>query len=328
MFYIKKFLNNCVFIIKNVTLEYLLKEYFHEFAFLSNSLYKKKRILNSMLVHYKKHIYGIKKIIDLANSLKINYFLYNEFNDKFFLNLFSFLKIKKTVISFGGDGTLLKVFDVFGEKNLFIGLNSDEYNSSGALCLRNLNSIKDLFFSSYSEDKYKYCERLVKIYFYLNNVKYSTFNDLYFLNQNILEITKYFINSRGKTEIHKNSGLIISTPIGSTGSINSNGGAIQSFSDNKIQLLSREQYYENKYLDVFFNFFLNIGENIKITSCMPKSLLFLNNPYKKTIPIFFGETIKIETSKNKFNYIILSEDVFIKRELNCYFKNYYINLNN
>lgn len=326
MFYIKKFLNNYIFVIKNVALEYLLKEYLHEFSLFNYSLYKKKKILNSMLIHYKRHIFGIKKIIKLANELKINYFLYSEFNDKFFLNFFSLFKIKKTILSFGGDGTLLKLLDVFGEKNVFIGLNSDEYSSSGALCLKNLSKIKDLLLFSSNSCDYGYCERLVKIYFFLNNIKYSSFNDLYFSNHNALEMTKYFIKYNKKTELHKNSGLLISTPVGSTGSINSSGGCIQNFLDNKIQFLSKEQYYESRCSNIFFNYFLKIGEEFQITSYMPKSLLFLNNPYNKILNVSFGETLTFKTSKNKFNYIILSDDNFIRREFNYYLRNYYINL--
>lgn len=327
MFYIKKFLNNYIFIIKNVALEYLLKEYLYEFKFYNYSLFKKKKILNSMLIHYKKHISSIKKIIELANKFNIKYFLYNEFNDKFFLNLFSFFRHKKTVISFGGDGTLLKTFDIFGERNLFLGLNSDDYNSSGALCLKNLNKIKDLFLINSQDNIFNYCERLVKIYFYLNKTQYSTFNDLYFSNSNPLEITKYFIKIKNNISLHKNSGLLISTPIGSTGSINSSGGCIQKISDNRIQFLSKEHYYENRSLNSLFNYFLNIGERIELTSYMPKSSLFINNPYVKSVVVSFGENIKIETSKNKFNFIILSDDIYVKREFNYYLRNFYINLN-
>jgi NAD+ kinase len=143
------------------------------------------------------------------------------------------------MISVGGDGTFLDASH-FVDSVPLLGVNSSSSSSFGHFCRAN----KDLFAAVIDRiiDGSLAPEKILRLELVLNGtvVPEKVLNEVLVAHSNPAATSRYFIEINGHKEEQRSSGMWISTPAGSTGSLRSAGGVVQRIVDNRYQFRVRE----------------------------------------------------------------------------------------
>lgn len=254
--------------------------------------------IKEVLVVYVKH--NIKKQIQTLDTIRKSlkkYNIKNKFVDR--------LKLKKNhfknvdfIITVGGDGTFLKAAHFVLDKKLFLGVNSDPQSREGFF----LNSTKKAFGSKFKKilnKKYK-IRKIHRLEAFINNKKVKEFalNEFYIASEKPYLTARYYIKVRGKKEIQKSSGILISTAAGSNAWMKSAGGKILPLGSDKFQYLVREPYCGRVSAKCnLLNGILNKKEKIEIVFEIGNGILIadsLSREYK----IKSGQKVIVKISRN------------------------------
>jgi NAD+ kinase len=152
----------------------------------------------------------------------------------------------KAVITVGGDGTVLEASHHLNNSDIpLIGIRSSSM-SVGFLCYVTENEIATLA-TQLKEGSVNYLsvERLkAKITKYDGEEVYTppVLNDFLYTNKNPAETTRYMFAYEGNKELHKSSGLWVSTAAGSTAAISAAGGKVFPIEHTGFQYVIREPY--------------------------------------------------------------------------------------
>ena len=199
------------------------------------------------------------------------------------------------MISLGGDACVLKTAQLaFKHNKPLLGINSGHLGYLCAISLREIETLTDEIIKSFKITSYSVITLLYK-----DNI-YNAFNDVVIGKTNFGKIINidYQINSEEPVS-YKGDGLIVSTPLGSTGYTLSAGGLIiphdeakfaitpicpqflqvtpQVVSDSSVISINSPFSYENKtgvYLDG--NYLGELKEMISISKSKRKLLLVKN----------------------------------------------------
>lgn len=151
------------------------------------------------------------------------------------------------IVTLGGDGTILSSSHQVIFKNIpIIGIRSSD-ESIGHLCAldhKNLENLGEKLRNKGSE-LIKLQRLYAEVTFQKNNKTLRTppvLNDFLFANSNPASTTRYSLTFNGLKELHKSSGIWISTPAGSTAAIGTIGAKKQKLSDSNFQYKVRELY--------------------------------------------------------------------------------------
>ncbi len=253
----------------------------------------KKKMINS----YKRHYIGLKKVIQLINNFNYEYKIY----PLSYLNFYNDTE-KRTIITIGGDGTLL-ITSHYIKNNPILGFNSDLISSQGLLCASNINNLKTCLFNlKYNKTKKINIIRM-SICINGNFLPYLPLNDILFSHRNPASMSEYKLFINNSHEFHRSSGIWICTPIGATGSMKSAGGIMQDLNEKRLQLIIREPYScKNKNKIIF----IKNKEYIKIISKMSDGNIFIDGSYIKfNIP--YNSIIIIKIASNNLKLITSKE---------------------
>lgn len=143
------------------------------------------------------------------------------------------------MISAGGDGTFLDASH-FVDSVPLLGVNSSSSSSFGHFCRAN----KDSFATVIDRiiDGSMSAEKVLRLELVLNGkvLPEKVLNEVLVAHSNPAATSRYFIEINGHKEEQRSSGIWISTPAGSTGSLRSAGGIVQRIVDNRYQFRIRE----------------------------------------------------------------------------------------
>lgn len=207
---------------------------------------------------------------------------------------------KDLVIVIGGDGTFLRASH-FVRNELIFGINPEPKRKEGFFT----RAVKGNFEKKVDKimnGKFKVI-KLLRLEAKINgkNVLFPTLNEFFVGSHRAYITFRYKLKIGKKEEEQKSSGLIVSTPAGSTAWSRSAGGKILKFNEkNKYQFIAREPYFGRVHKPNLLHGILNKNQTIKITAEGKGSLVadsFLECPLKE------NSTVEIKPSKNYLNFV-------------------------
>lgn len=252
-------------------------------------------------------LYKVKKIEAILIKYRINFqtcFVNELVNQKFGNNL---------IITIGGDGTLLGACR-FVSNNIVLGLNLDPDNSVGSLCVANVENFEQIL-KNYL-NKIIFPQSVIRLEIKHNSVilPILALNDILFTNNNPAAMTCYEILI-GETQVfHRNSGLWICTPCGSTGATRSAGGQILNITDKIVQWICREPYYVALPIPKLLHGFLKTKDKILIKCKTNDSQLYIDGPHC-SIFLERNDTLEIFLSDKHLNLLFTKESEVRRKEI-------------
>lgn len=206
------------------------------------------------------------------------------------------------VITLGGDGTLLETSHHIKD-NVLLGVNSNPDTSVGSLCAANLISFQKIL-----EDYWAGILKpvsIIRIQLQLNGRQIPTLalNDLLIAHREPAAMTRYQIEVGTEKALHKNSGLWVCTPCGSSGAAASTGGKVQKITEDRLQWICREPYFAQKPIPGLLTGFLPKGQFLKLTSHMADGRIFIDGPHGSE-PFPEGHQLILSVSDCKLSWLM------------------------
>lgn len=195
------------------------------------------------------------------------------------------------IISVGGDGTLLDVSHHCTDAPI-LGVNSDPSSSVGALCAAQQSNFEQVL-----EEIYKHSllpTPLARLLVSIDNKKLALnpLNDLLFCHKNPMAMSRFSLSFKGKTELHRGSGLWVSTAAGSTGGIFSSGAKPLALEQENALFRVREPSYNNGTQPHLLEGMLGAKDILLIECQMSDAAIFIDGPHK-TWDVSLGQTIEV-----------------------------------
>lgn len=204
----------------------------------------------------------------------------------------------------GGDGTFLKSIDYFNDKKVIM-INGGNFGYYSYFDCSNLKSLID---EVIQEKNYN---NLLLLELTINNQKYYALNEIHFISFKTM-ITEIKIDNE-KLETFKGSGIILSTPMGSTAHSKNAGGSIISRHLNVFQLLEVHPISQKGYSTLKSPLILDDESIVKITN---------KNNFENASIVIDGKIIDqklinfatVKAVKSKFNYFCKNnKKMYIKK---------------
>jgi NAD+ kinase len=214
-------------------------------------------------------------------------------------NLFHHLqKDVDLVIVVGGDGTFLRASHVIG-KTPVLGVNSYSNMKEGYLMQCTSKDFKQKFVKILDHMR---VIPLLRLEVSINGKKlYPALNDIFVGHQLPYKLSRFDLTVNNKKEHQKCSGLIASTPAGSTAWTVGANGKILPFASGSWQYVVREQYQGRLHKHKLSKGVLGKKAVIKVNILNPNYLLSIDslNDFK----LSRGDVVTIKPSKVRLNYV-------------------------
>ncbi len=202
------------------------------------------------------------------------------------------------IFSIGGDGTFLETSHYVNSTPI-LGINANPKTSYGHYCLANPTNLDNIIENLEKQEIIAVKRLSIKIN--NNEIKEQALNDVLFAHESPAATTKYRIE--GYDQLLKNSGLLISTPMGSSAWIYQEGGEIMQKTANKFQYLFRGCATKKPLF----------SESLKITSLTRSGKIYIDGPHltydcglDSKLEFNIGKTLNIVGNlekKRKNNYL-------------------------
>lgn len=166
-------------------------------------------------------------------------------------------ELSEFIFVIGGDGTFLKNVCEYKNKKI-IAINGGNLGYFSYFNKANLKSILNLISK---ENNFK---QLLTLNLEINGNNYCSLNEIYITSNHTFNANIYICNQ--KLELFKGSGIMISTPMGSTAHNKNAGGAIIYQNENLIQLLEIHPITQKRYSTLKSPLILNKNAPILITN--------------------------------------------------------------
>lgn len=191
------------------------------------------------------------------------------------------------VVSVGGDGTLLTASHYLGDGGTLLGVNSAPRDSVGylALCQRaTLPKTLDAIASGRLRPV-----PVTRLAVELDGVRLpeAALNDVLVAHQHPAATSRYLVRIGRQSEMHRSSGLWVSTPAGSTAGIRSSGGAVMPLRSRRLQFRARELYRRAGTGFPLASGFLAPGAELAVESQMDAGWLYIDGS-RVSYPFPFG----------------------------------------
>ncbi|MBU6451561.1 MAG: NAD(+)/NADH kinase [Cyanobacteria bacterium REEB67] len=206
------------------------------------------------------------------------------------------------IISVGGDGTFLDashaVSDVF-----VLGVNSSSSSSFGHFCLAKKGNFAATL-DAIEAGSLKPIEILrLEVAINGETVPELVLNEVLIAHSNPAATSRYIIEVGDMKEEQRSSGLWISTPAGSTGSLRSAGGVVMPIDDQQYQYFVREPCQRPGQHWALLMGLVSGNTDTTITSEMRTGEIYIDGPHI-IYPLTIGDKLTIKRSKRSlFAYI-------------------------
>ncbi len=206
------------------------------------------------------------------------------------------------VITVGGDGTFLEASRSI-KAQAVVGVNSSRF-SVGKLCAGNTRNLKELI-GKIARGKFRLSRwQRLRLELEGHGRPVDCVNDVLICHANPAAMSRYYLTVRGIREEQRDSGLWVSTAVGSSGAIRSAGGKILSLTDRKMQYLPRELYYGFSKSYRLKGGVVGPNDNIFVTSLMRNGMIFVDGTHFN-LKFPFNSTLKISLSPQPIHTITL-----------------------
>ena len=155
----------------------------------------------------------------------------------------------------GGDGTFLKNVDKYSDKKI-VAINGGNLGYFSSFNSKNIDSILKTIKNE------KLFKNILMLNVNIDNNNYWGLNEVYICSDTTLKTNIYICHQ--KLELFKGTGLMVSTPMGSTAHNKNAGGAIIWQNENLIQLLEVHPITQKKYSTLKSPLILNYNSTIEL----------------------------------------------------------------
>jgi len=205
------------------------------------------------------------------------------------------------VITVGGDGTFLEVSQRIKDQAI-IGVNSAPSFSVGKLCVANSKNFEKII-ECVIDQKFNISQwQRLRLNLKGHTRPIDCVNDILVCHSNPVAMSRYYLEIGRTKEEHRNSGLWIATPAGSSGAIKSAGGKLLRVNDKKIQYMPRELYYGFNKNYRLTGSVLKPRQTISITSLMRQGMIFVDGTHF-SFKFPFNEKLKVSFSPHPLKVI-------------------------
>jgi NAD+ kinase len=206
------------------------------------------------------------------------------------------------IISVGGDGTFLDVSHAVFDLPV-LGVNSSSSSSFGHFCMAK----KDTFAATLDaiESGQLSPLEILRLEVYINGepIPELVLNEVLIAHSNPAATSRYIIEVDGMKEEQRSSGLWISTPAGSTGSMRSAGGVVMPIDDHQYQYFVREPCQRPGQHWQLLMGLVSGTTDTRITSEMRTGEVYIDGPHI-IYPLTIGDELTLKRSKHSlFAYI-------------------------
>lgn len=263
------------------------------------------KVVHRVKVAHEEHVESLAKV---ENELKRRGV---EFQSMWRSQLPEVVEGVDLVISVGGDGTFLDASHALLDVPA-LGVNSSRSSSFGHFCMANGDTIGEVL------DRIEEGEKPIKILrleILINGqpVKEPVMNEVLVAHCSPAATSRYIINRGEMQEEHRSSGVWVSTPAGSTGSLRSAGGKILPLPARQFEYLVREPCIRPGEVWRLLGGVLDESQEIKIFSQMRTGEIYIDGPHIIK-PLILGDEVVIRPNKHSLNAFIKPDvnDVFLK----------------
>jgi len=147
------------------------------------------------------------------------------------------------IIPVGGDGTFLQTSHFVSDSTLFFGVNMDPTHKEGFFMVANRHDfVKKLDRVLHGLFKIRRLHRL-QAFVDGKKIKEQALNEYYISSKVPYHTARYHLYVKGKKEMQKSSGVLVSTAAGSHAWVKSAGGKVLPVFSEKFEFVVREPYY-------------------------------------------------------------------------------------
>jgi len=204
---------------------------------------------------------------------------------------------KNLIIAVGGDGTFLRAAH-FVRHQVLLGVNADVKNKEGFFMKADKNDF-DVYLKKIMKNKTK-IKKLPRLEAYINNKKIDALalNEFFIGSQKAYHAAKYLVSINGRSERHKSSGILITTPIGSYAWAKSCCNKTLPLNSNKYQFVVREPYERKIFKNYKLKYgILNKNKKVSVVSEMINGIIIADSVGKE-YELKIGKKAIVRLSKN------------------------------
>jgi NAD kinase len=260
-----------------------------------------KKIEKIVVVYYARNYGTLAKVKKVLKDNKLSVSYVKRENE----SVIRKLSVKvDVVVVVGGDGTFLKAAHNV-EKTPVLHISSD-YTKNEGFFARATNKDMKRKIGLLVSGKYKTMP-LMRLDALINGKKipFSALNEVYVGTQKAYHTAKYVLVVGKKREEQKSSGVLISTPCGSTAWIKSSGGRKLSIKDKRIQYVVREPYTGRLTRPKMIRGIVSGSGNVKVVSEIwndQKGVVVIDSSTKE-FSFNKGSALVVNVSKQPLNLI-------------------------
>lgn len=195
------------------------------------------------------------------------------------------------VVSVGGDGTLLTASHYL-EKATLLGINSAPRDSVGYLALCRRATISKTLDAIASGSLRPVPVTRLSVTLDGAALPEPALNDVLIAHQHPAATSRYLVRLGRQSEMHRSSGLWVSTAAGSTAGIRSSGGTVMPLRSRRLQFRARELYRRAGSGFPLASGFLAPGAELAVESQMDSGSLYIDGS-RVSYPFPFGARAEI-----------------------------------
>lgn len=215
------------------------------------------------------------------------------------------------MMTVGGDGTVLDVSH-YVTQNPILGVNSSPVSSVGMLCYTAADDFAACLKSLLTGEIRPTPVCRAQLYLNGKELPIWPLNDILVAHSHPAMTTRYILQYKHQVEEHKNSGVWISTPIGSSSAMLSSGGQLLDIGANKLQVKVREPYFSALDQASLLHFYVNADEEVTLMSTMSGGKIFIDGA-NRHLPFIYGDRLTVTPRGPKLN-LFVSADIPKRRE--------------
>ena len=200
------------------------------------------------------------------------------------------------VISVGGDGTFLDASHALSQVPV-LGVNSSCSSSFGHFCLANKDNFASCLEAILSGEAQPL--EILRLELSINGtvIPELALNEVLIAHSSPAATSRYIIEVDGAREEHRSSGIWVSTPAGSTGSLRSAGGDVMPINEANFQYLVREACMRPGENWRKLKGVVKGGEVLKVISQMRTGEIYIDGPHI-IYPLALGDELLVKASEH------------------------------
>ncbi len=260
---------------------------------------KKSPGLESVAESHAQHVATLTQVTSVLTALAIDFEVVNRrhpaLNEK--------LAQATLVITLGGDGTFLTAsHDIIGDTPV-LGVNSAPITSFGHFCVCDRNTFATTLAKVASGELEPV--KLLRLALSIDGkaVPELVLNEVLIAHEQPAGTSRYHITVAGETEVHKCSGMLVSTPSGSTGFLRSEGGPVLAIDAQQFAYVERAPFLRLGEVHRFSSGIAARGERLEIVSQMQGGRIYIDGDHTQhDFPR--GSVLTIEAAQADLNAFV------------------------